>query len=112
MSSDAQSGGQELRITTTLSHVLGSQRGALLPWAPVFLAIGIGGYFSLRWEPSIMLLVALAGLALIGGWVAARAGPVAAPFLWALVLVAAGVAVAGARAHQVAGPQIGWRYYG
>ncbi|WP_375570695.1 ComEC/Rec2 family competence protein [Seohaeicola saemankumensis] len=112
MSSDAHSGGQELRITAALSRILATQRGALLPWAPVFLAIGIGAYFSLQTEPSVMLLSTLGGLALAGGWIASRLGPVSAPFLWALVLVAAGVALAGARAHQVAGPQIGWRYYG
>ena len=107
MSSDAHSGGQELRITAALSHILATQRDALLPWAPVFMAIGIGAYFSLRSEPSVMLLATLGGLALMGGWIAARLSPVTAPFLWALVLVAAGVALAGARAHQVAGPQIG-----
>lgn len=112
MSSDAHSGGQELRITAVLSRILATQRGALLPWAPVFLAIGIGGYFSLRSEPPVMFLASLGALALAGGWIASRMGPVAAPFLWALVLVAAGVALAGARAHLVAGPQIGWRYYG
>lgn len=112
MSSDAHSGGQELRITGALSHILATQRGALFPWAPVFLAIGVGAYFSVRSEPSIMLLTTLAAVALVGGWIASRLGPVAAPFLWALVLVAMGVALAGARAHQVAGPQIGWRYYG
>jgi competence protein ComEC len=112
MSSDAHSGGQELRITAALSRILATQRGALLPWAPVFLAIGIGAYFSLQTEPSVMLLSTLGGLALAGGWIASRLGPVSAPFLWALVLVAAGVTLAGARAHQVAGPQIGWRYYG
>lgn len=112
MSSDAHSGGQELRITGALSHILATQRGALFPWAPVFLAIGVGAYFSVRSEPSIMLLTTLGAVALVGGWIASRLGPVAAPFLWALVLVAMGVALAGARAHQVAGPQIGWRYYG
>lgn len=112
MSSDAHSGGQELRITAALSRILATQRGALLPWASVFLAIGIGAYFSLQTEPSVMLLSTLGGLALAGGWIASRLGPVSAPFLWALVLVAAGVTLAGARAHQVAGPQIGWRYYG
>ncbi|OAN68481.1 competence protein [Rhodobacteraceae bacterium EhC02] len=99
-------------MTAALSRILATQRGALLPWAPVFLAIGIGAYFSLQTEPSVMLLSTLGGLALAGGWIASRLGPVSAPFLWALVLVAAGVALAGARAHQVAGPQIGWRYYG
>jgi competence protein ComEC len=35
-----------------------------------------------------------------------------APFVWAVVLVALGLCLAGARAHQVAEPVIGWRYYG
>jgi len=35
-----------------------------------------------------------------------------APFVWAVVLVALGLCLAGARAHQMAEPVIGWRYYG
>lgn len=89
-----------------------AQRGALFPWAPVFLAIGIGLYFALRWEPqpahyaATLCICAVAGIA---GW---RGGPVLGPLWWALALVAAGLCLAGARAHLVAGPQIGWRYYG
>lgn len=112
MSSDAQSGGQELRITAAVAQAMAEQRGALMPWAPVFMAIGIGAYFSMTSEPPVMLLAALATLAFVLAALALRSGPILAPCLWALSLVAAGIAIAGARAHQVAGPQIGWRYYG
>ena len=89
-----------------------AQRGALFPWAPVFLAIGIGIYFALRWEPQATHYAAalcICAVASIAGW---RGGPVLGPLCWALALMAAGVCLAGARAHLVAGPQIGWRYYG
>ena len=89
-----------------------SQRGHLFAWAPVFLAAGIGAYFSLRWEPEILYyaaLLAIIAAASLGAW---RAGPVAAPLCWAVALVASGICLAGLRAHLVAAPQIGWRYYG
>nr|WP_051508482.1 ComEC/Rec2 family competence protein [Roseibacterium elongatum] len=83
-----------------------------MPWAPVALALGVGTYFALPVEPGL----AGYGLALGSG-----AGGLAL-YLWrreglgplglALFLMAAGVAVAGARAHLVAGPVLDFRYYG
>lgn len=88
------------------------QRGALFGWVPVALACGIGGYFALRAEPSATVLYVLAGvalcLALLGWRGTAWTGPLA--FVGALVL--AGFCLAGLRAHLVAGPVLGWRYYG
>lgn len=89
-----------------------AQRGALFPWAPVFLAIGIGLYFALRWEPQPVHYAAALCTCVLAGYAGWRSGPVAGPLCWALALVAAGICLAGARAHLVAGPQIGWRYYG
>ncbi len=89
-----------------------AQRGHLFVWAPVALSAGIGGYFALPREPAVWLL-ALAGcgtaaLALLT-W---RIAPRAAPFALAAALVLAGLALAGLRAHLVAGPVLGFRYYG
>lgn len=89
-----------------------AQRGGLFPWVPVFFGLGIGGYFTLPVEPSVGLLM---GLAIMGGGAAAVALrlPVSvAPLVWALCLMAVGLAVAGARAHLVAGPVVTFRYYG
>lgn len=89
-----------------------SQRGTLLTWTPVFLALGIGCYFSLRFEPGWSLyLWIMAGMLGLAG--AARLVPgVFAPLIWAMVLSCMGFCLAGARAHAVGDPQLGWRYYG
>ncbi|MGK7727642.1 hypothetical protein ACSQ8B_16420 [Marinovum sp. F03] len=88
------------------------QRGALMPWSPVMLALGIGGYFALRQEPPVWALIALAGCAVVAFLVAWKAGPLLGPGLLAAGLVAAGVALAGARAQAVAAPVLDFRYYG
>ena len=89
-----------------------NQRGYLFPWVPVCLAIGIAIYFRLRFEPTAGAYVLVVSLALVLAWAARRSSAVTAPFLWALTLIATGFSVAGFRAHQVAEPVLGWRYYG
>ena len=91
------------------------QRGALFPWVPVLIACGIGGYFALPVEPPVqayvmtaMLAMACAGLAL---W-RMRRDALLAPLMWVPVLVALGGGLAGLRAHSLAEPVLGWRYYG
>ena len=88
-----------------------TQRGHLFAWAPLCLGLGVGIYFSLGWEPGLAHYAALLGLILIG-LVLTRWLGLWAPFVWAVVLVALGLCLAGARAHQMAEPVIGWRYYG
>ena len=88
-----------------------AQRGHLFPWVPVFLGLGIGMYFALGWEPGRAHYLALAGVAVFG-LVMIRWLGIWAPLVWAVVLVALGLCLAGLRAHQVAEPVIGWRYYG
>ena len=41
-----------MRVVAKLELALWAQRGRLLLWAPVFLAMGIGLYFSLAEEPA------------------------------------------------------------
>jgi len=88
------------------------QRGALFGWVPVLLACGIGGYFGLRTEPSLTWLYGAAigalCLAILGWRGAAWSGPLAIAGSFLL----AGLCLAGLRAHLVAGPVLGWRYYG
>lgn len=86
--------------------------GHLFAWVPVFLGLGIGLYFSLMAEPDIRVYLAAAGAALIfaGLW---RLGPLPfRPAALGLLLVAAGLLLAGGRAHLVASPVLGFRYYG
>ncbi|WP_420587004.1 ComEC/Rec2 family competence protein [Ruegeria sp.] len=101
-----------MRVLARVEAALLNQTGYLFQWSPVCLAIGIGLYFSLRFEPGgpvyVCLLVLAAVLALIGrrartGWAALAMG---------IALIAAGFVLAGARAHSVAEPVLSWRYYG
>lgn len=95
----------------TPAALLLGQRGHLFPWTPVFIALGIGGYFEIRWEPSFWLL----GLLAFGGISALRMvsfGAIYGPLVVALGLTSFGFAWAGARAHLVAGPVLDFRYYG
>ena len=99
-------------VASTLADMMRAQRGALFGWVPVFLAVGIGGYFGIGFEPSGLQL-ALVGLAAIGFAMLARILPeTVRPFAVAAMLVFAGVLLAAARAHSVSGPVLGWRYYG
>jgi len=79
---------------------------------PVFLGFGVAIYFTLKFEPSAwgyVGLVAFCGVTGLAAW-ALRAG--IGPMLLALALVAAGVCLAGLRAHSFDEPVLGWRYYG
>ncbi len=88
------------------------QRGHLFPWVPVCLGLGVAIYFALKFEPSAWAYVSLVVLCAATGLAAwsLRAG--VGPLLLALALVAAGVCVAGHRAHSFDAPVLGWRYYG
>ncbi len=99
-------------LFSNIRRGIAGQRGTLMCWAPIFLAFGIGGYFSLNVEP-------VAGLYLWAGCVVAVLGLGARwlaedwrPLLAALLLVLIGGMLAGMRAHRVAEPVLGFRYYG
>jgi competence protein ComEC len=102
------------QFSATLERVLAAQKeaqqGAMYPWAPVCMAIGIGGYFALRQEPSQLLIWGV--LALAGGLAALnwRLG-FRAPLI-GVALVALGFSLAALRAQSVAAPVLDWRYYG
>jgi competence protein ComEC len=93
-------------------RALAAAHGETFLWLPVWLALGIGGYFLLPAEPetgAYALAVALAGIAALI-WVR---GPEAAKLpAAAVVVISAGFVLAGARAHQVAAPVLSYRYYG
>ncbi|MDU9003622.1 ComEC/Rec2 family competence protein [Sedimentitalea todarodis] len=101
-----------MRGLTWGNMVLLGQRGHLFPWAPVCLAIGIGGYFSLPIEPDAPVYAAFGVLGSICAAAALRWPGGWAALAWAVVLMATGFGLAGLRAHQAAAPVLDWRYYG
>ena len=93
-------------------RMLDAQRGHLFTWIPVCLGAGIAGWFALRWEPGAVGYAAAAAGAAALLALAWRLPATARPLALALALVLAGGLLAGHRAHSVAGPVLGWRYYG
>ena len=100
-----------MRLTAGITDLLQAQRGHLFPWVPVFLGAGIGSYFCLKSEPGIAVFAALATAAVLLACCAVRRRPLAFLY-WAPALAAAGLCLAGARAHWVAAPVLDFRYYG
>ncbi|MFV0332799.1 MAG: ComEC/Rec2 family competence protein [Tropicimonas sp.] len=95
-----------------LTEALLMQRGYLLVWVPVCLSFGIAGWFMLPVEPGAAFYGSCGGATLLLLWLGARAGEAVAPLVWALALVLCGALLAGTRAHSVAEPVLGFRYYG
>ncbi len=91
---------------------LAQARGILFAWVPVFIAIGIGLWFALPFEPVIGHYAGLVvGLVMVG--LGYRFGPeLLHPLLIATFCVALGAGAAGLRAHMVQEPVLGFRYYG
>lgn len=101
-----------MRVLARVEDALLNQRGHLFPWSPVCLAIGIGLYFGLRFEPGPSLYLGLSALALLATWAGWRMREAWAPLAIGGALIAAGFLLAGARAHMVAEPVLQWRFYG
>lgn len=89
-----------------------AQRGHLFPWVPVCLALGIGWYFSLSLEPAKNTYLWVGAGAALAVLAAMRVPYWLSPLFWAVALIAAGMCLAGFRAHAVAQPVLSWRYYG
>ncbi|WP_322893619.1 MULTISPECIES: ComEC/Rec2 family competence protein [unclassified Yoonia] len=95
-----------------VSDALLAQRGGLLCWVPVCLALGIGWYFAQAQEPGAEVFWGFAGLGALL-LLAARLIAVAwRPILLALVLALLGAGLAKYRTEAVAAPMLGFRYYG
>ena len=103
---------QVRRGMETMRMVWLIQRGHLFGWVPVALACGIGLYFGLRFEPGIKTFVAVGMLQALGLLLVRRAREEVQPLGWALLLVAIGFFLSVARAHTIAAPVLGERYYG
>ena len=109
--SSAANGGKEVLLAWARLEML-RQRGYLFEWVPVCLAIGIGLYFMLRFEPTIWLLCGVFGAALMCLILARVLEEAFAPIAIGAALVLCGFLLSAHRAHDMAGPVLGWRYYG
>lgn len=101
------------------------RRAGLAPWAPIWLALGIGIWFRLTNQPGLPLQ-AMIGLAGLGcgalfvraaswadrGWMSFDLAGRIRLLGFALGLIAAGFSLAGMRAALVAAPVLEYRYYG
>ncbi|WP_240611066.1 ComEC/Rec2 family competence protein [Oceaniglobus ichthyenteri] len=99
-------------VVEWVNTVIDRQRGALFPWVPVCMGIGIGVYFSLMREPDLRIWGAIVVCALLLGGVAFRHGVTTRPIALALFLVLVGFLMAGVRTYLVAEAQLTFRYYG
>lgn len=100
-----------MRLARLCRSQLDLQRGHLFPWAPVCLGTGIALYFALRFEPAPTALMGTAAI-LAALALACPRGSAARLVFLATFLVSAGAGLASLRAHLVAEPRLGFRYYG
>ncbi len=101
-----------MRVLARVETALLSQRGHLFAWSPVCLAVGIGMYFSLRFEPGVDVYLGAVCLVVLAAGLARLLSAAWAPMAIGVALVSIGFLWAGWRAHSVAEPVLQWRYYG
>jgi competence protein ComEC len=104
--------GGKVRIRVQPLQALQVAHGTLFPWVPVFMAVGIGIWFALPWEPGMRLYVGLSAagvLTMLGMYLGPHSTRPLAVMAGCVIL---GVISAGVRAHLVSAPVLGFRYYG
>ena len=94
-----------------------SERAGLMPWVPVWLAAGIGLWFSLPAQPGLLAngLAGLAGLSGLALWrlrLEIRVADTLRLAGLAVILLALGFGLTSLRAWRVDAPVLGFRYYG
>ncbi|MFN4156021.1 MAG: ComEC/Rec2 family competence protein [Paracoccaceae bacterium] len=92
--------------------VLAEARGTLFPWVPLFVGMGIGGWFALPWEPGGAVYAGAAGVMLLCLCLRLWGPEGGHPFAAALACVALGVLACGLRVQMVQAPMLDFRYYG
>lgn len=93
-------------------EVLLAERGRLMPWAPVFLSLGIGGYFALSSEPDKLIVCVFVALCLAAALSAWRGRELWRAPSAALMLSTGGFLLMLARAHMVAAPVMAYASFG
>lgn len=101
-----------MRGFTAIEQALLAQRGHLVGWVPLWLAIGIGGYFSLSSEPALWVFGGLGVCALVLFAIGQFVRIAYLPIFLALGLILTGVGLAKWRAVSVSEPVLSFRYYG
>ncbi|NRB04015.1 MAG: ComEC family competence protein [Rhodobacteraceae bacterium] len=89
-----------------------AQSDHFFEWAAVLFACGVGVYFALRFEPSLLLLGISAGFAALLVFARLVVPSGAITLLFGVALVILGAVYAGWRSHSVAAPILFGRYYG
>lgn len=100
-------------------------RAGLLPWVPLWMALGVGLWFSLPFEPGLIAYLIASGIVGVGGmawWLMPRlvasgrmdwsASDRARLVALATLLAALGFCLTGLRSWSVAAPVLDFRYYG
>ncbi len=105
-------GWQVVRLSQYIDRGLQSQRGALMPWTPVFLGLGTALYFSLPTEPGRALYIALLATTIAVGFLSRLDRERLGPPVTGLIMILLGLMISGFRTHEVAGPVLDFRYYG
>ncbi len=89
-----------------------AQRGGLFGWVPVCLGLGIAGYFALRFEPDLIVWLAVAALTVCLLVASRITPPFIQPVVLGLALVLGGAMLAKWQAVAVDAPVLSFRYYG
>lgn len=95
-----------------LGALVGAERGRLFPWVPVCMGLGIALWLGWAGEPGAAAYGGAFALALVGFGAWRSGGLLVMPLGAAVLAVAIGFLSIGARSDRVAGPVLGFRYYG
>jgi len=100
------------RALLAANQVFFEQRPRLFMWVPVWLAFGIGGYFSLGSEPSTLMQFSAVLLALTCTIPALIWRSIWRVVFWVPILISLGFMTANMRSHWVGASKLGWHFYG
>ncbi|UZD92326.1 ComEC/Rec2 family competence protein [Cognatishimia activa] len=101
-----------MAVYTWLNFQISKQYGQVFVWSVVCFAIGIGLYFSLRFEPDFLFLVALSLFGLFSFALVARFRYLIGVAAFLPVMMVLGCAWAGINARSLAAPILSYHYYG